>query len=414
MRTKANKIAFLFSGGGAHYVGMANRVVSECPDLVKFNLLESCTNGPIEKLSEMEVSQPAIFVVNIAAHHAFKKKFGWFPSFMAGHSLGEYSALVCSGALSFEDGLSLVVKRGQILGEVGKQKNLFMAAVRGIDAVQLQAAIAKLNSTHGPIQLSVDNGPKNHVVSGPKPALDQLAQELYFDGVDFALLDINTASHTSYLESGIEEFRTLTQSINYEEETTPVVTNLLGRPLDAKDENRASVLTQHLLQPVLWNKSLRYMQEQGVSHFVELGSGTILTKLGRSTVQGAQFWATDSQDDTKIMQNLDAQLLSSPRAIIKECARVAVSTPNTLPASEEFEMTVKKPMIALKKLCIESREADVIISTKEAKQALQSLKEVLHGKGLSTTEVHAELELIIERTQAEELWVASDLTPIER
>lgn len=392
------KAAILFPGGGSHYTGMAEKLLARQPEarllfdraaeFLGYDLLKLCQEGPAEKLAEMEFSQPAIFVTDVAWYEYFRERFGWYPAFMSGHSLGEYAALVCSGTLSFEDGLRLVQCRGEVLGKAGSELSLGMMAVRGICQEELMALVSA--SAGDAVHIAVENGTESFVLSGTKKALAKAASELYFEGIDCTLLDIPTASHSPYLNDYSHPLRELVKSLTLHPSTCPVVFNIdaSSGPRDRTAFDRLTV--EHLLRPVKWQESIRTMLDHGVTVFIEAGPGNILSRMGNENYPDARFFAMDSETDLEAMELAAHSVTCSPAGLMRACLRSAVTMPGT-GETTATEPGVVESMTELHDMRMQFTENGIKALAGKEERMLELLQLALKGKGLGQSEIGEEL-----------------------
>jgi [acyl-carrier-protein] S-malonyltransferase len=283
-------IAFLFPGQGSQHVGMgqdlyesdsmAHAVFDQADEQLGFALSKLCFEGPLEELTDTINQQPALFVVSVAMLRVMEAR-GWEqPAFVAGHSLGELSALVAAGSLSFADGLKLVRRRGELMKEAGEQEPGAMAAVLALDTAVVKDVCERASAAVGrPIQLANDNCPGQVVISGDAEALEKamaLAEEAGARKV--VKLPITIAAHSALMASASAAFADAVAMTPIAAPSVPIIGNVTARPLTTPDEIRTELEAQ-LTSAVAWTDSMQYLLDQGVDTFVEVGSGDVLLGL---------------------------------------------------------------------------------------------------------------------------------------
>lgn len=282
--------AFLFPGQGSQKVGMGQVLYAQSPAaqklydtadaLLGWPLSQLCFAGPEEKLTVTVNQQPALFVTNLAIWQAMLAD-GWQkPDFVAGHSLGELPALVAAGAIQFEDGLRLVQKRGELMQLAGEFNPGAMAAILALDSQQIVEICTQASKETGlPVQLANDNCPGQVVISGDETALTralELAQEAKARKI--VRLPITIASHSSLMNSIADDFATAVDDTPIQTPTIPIIGNVTAKPLVDIATIQAELKAQ-LTASVQWTDSMRYLLDQGVDTFVEVGPGNVLLGL---------------------------------------------------------------------------------------------------------------------------------------
>ncbi|OPX25978.1 MAG: [acyl-carrier-protein] S-malonyltransferase [Candidatus Cloacimonas sp. 4484_143] len=282
------KIAFIFPGQGAQYVGMAMDFVENDPNLLqvinKFDekngtkLLKIMQEGPEEILKETRFTQPAILFHSIAALQTFQKEFDLKPDFVAGHSLGEFSALVANGVLTLEDAMYLVHKRGIFMIEANEGQEFAMAAIIGPDA-EVVKDVCKQASSEGVVIAANFNTPVQTVISGSKAGVDKACEILKAAGTKRIVpLVVGGAFHSPLIKRAETWLAEEMENIEFSVSEIPVVANVNAKPT-TDTEVIQSNLAKQVTSSVLWVDSVRNMIADGVDTFYEFGPKKVLAGM---------------------------------------------------------------------------------------------------------------------------------------
>ncbi len=293
------KTAFVFPGQGSQYVGMGRDLYDTYPEasalfdkadiILGFPLSKLCFEGPKEELDDTINTQPAIFAMSVACLEALRGRFSANPLFVAGHSLGEYTALVAAGALDFADGLRLVRERGRLMKEAGERNPGGMAAVLGLEAEAL-AEICQMASqeTGGVVQVANCNSRGQVVISGHKEALGRAMELARERGAMRVIpLAVSIASHSPLMRPAAQAFASIVAQVDFQPPKVPIVANITATPITTVEEIREELVEQ-LTSTVRWVESIQYMIAQGVTTFVEIGPKDVLTGLIRRIDKSVQ------------------------------------------------------------------------------------------------------------------------------
>ena len=296
----AQSTAFLFPGQGSQSVGMGKALGMEFPAaqaiflqadaILGFPLTEIMWNGPETDLNDTVNTQPALFVHSIAAWSAFQSKYpGLLPALMAGHSLGQLSAIAAAGALSFEDGLRLVRRRGELMKRAGEINPGGMAAILGVDIPTLDRVCADASREGETVQVANDNCPGQVVISGHKPALERAILGAKAAGAKRALpLAVSIAAHSPLMNSIQAEWEQAVNAADFSDVRIPVVGNVSAVAVSTAAELRAELIAQ-MQSRVRWTESVKWMASQGTTTFVEVGPGAVLGGLVKRIVEGVSI-----------------------------------------------------------------------------------------------------------------------------
>jgi len=243
--------------------------------------------GAADELNDTVNTQPALFVHSLAAHRAFSHLYPDLkPATLAGHSLGELSALAIAGAFSFEDGLRLVRKRAELMKRAGGLASGGMAAILGVDIPTLDKVCAEASTPEESVQVANDNCPGQVVISGAKLAVERAMAGAKSAGAKRALpLAVSIAAHSSLMAPIQQEWSEAVNAANFSALQIPVIGNVHALPLADEVAARADIIAQ-MQSRVRWTESVRYMVSSGITTFVEIGTGTVLGGLVKRIADG--------------------------------------------------------------------------------------------------------------------------------
>jgi len=293
-------IGFVFPGQGSQYVGMAKKIPSsslkkelftKASDFLGFDLEFLCDNGPIEKLTSTDITQPALFTIS-AIYDTMLKEKHILPDIVAGHSLGEYSALFSAEVLSFEDGLFLVQKRGKLMKEASEKAPGKMLAVIGLPLEMLQDVIEK-SSDQGIIVAANFNSPKQIVLSGAAKAIEKAKIVAKEKGAKIVkILNVSAPFHSPLMQPVVPEMTKFIDAITFNKPVVPIVQNATGTVSETAEAIKEN-LKKQLVSPVLWTRSLNTMQKLGTDRFIEVGPKNVLKGLIRRTLKNVEVETTE-------------------------------------------------------------------------------------------------------------------------
>ena len=297
MKLNLQTTAFIFPGQGSQTIGMgkdlaaqypvAKQTFEEADSILGFALSKLMMEGATDELNDTVNTQPALFVHSLAAYRVFSSLYPDLkPAALAGHSLGELSALAVSGALSFDDGLRLVRKRAELMKRAGEIAPGRMAAILGLDIPTLDKVCAEASSSDEVVQVANDNCPGQVVISGAKLAVERAMIGAKTAGAKRALpLAVSIAAHSTLMAPIQQEWNETVTAAKLSALQLPVIGNVHALPLTDETAARADLIAQ-MQSRVRWTESVNYLVAQGINTFVEVGTGAVLGGLVKRIAGG--------------------------------------------------------------------------------------------------------------------------------
>ena len=302
--------AIIFPGQGSQKAGMASefqgnfKIVKEIfergDEALKFSLSKIILNGSDEDLKKTEITQPAILITSFAIFSVLKKEFNYDFSktkYIAGHSLGEYSALVASESLSLEDGLKLVHERGKLMQAAVPQGEGAMLAVMGLNINELNSLIKKFDNK-GICEIANDNSPGQIILSGDKQTLVAFSNDLKVEKKRSLFLPVSAPFHCTLMKPAAESMKLFLEKANFNIPNIKLISNVTALPVE-NDSNIKDLLYKQIFSQVRWRESVNFMINNNINDFLEIGPGKVLSGLVKRTNDKVLSRSITKIDDIK-------------------------------------------------------------------------------------------------------------------
>jgi len=288
------KTAFIFPGQGSQHVGMGDELISDsrvkplfekAGEVMGFDLRRLMLEGPEEKLNSTENAQPAIFTDSIARYKILVDE-NVIPDSLLGHSLGEFSAVVAGGCITFEQGIRLVKRRGELTGNVNVEGS--MVAVLGVEYSKVEEIV---NELEFPVTVANYNSPKQVVISGKEEDLTRSCKKLRGESAKCIRLDVTGPFHSPFMKDAENELKAYINRYDFSDPKYPVLSGVSGE-FERSGDGLQKLLSQQMTHPVRWVDYVRSLSEFGVDNTVEVGPAATLTKLNKRIdpgIEGKRF-----------------------------------------------------------------------------------------------------------------------------
>jgi [acyl-carrier-protein] S-malonyltransferase len=300
-----SKLAVVFPGQGSQSLGMMNGLIDIKPEInslfdtaseiLSYNILDIITSGPEDKLNQTEITQPALLATAYATWLILKEHSQQTPAVLAGHSLGEYTALLCANVISFEDAIALVAERGRCMQKAVPEGVGAMAAILGLEDKQVINVCADAQD-NDIVSAANFNSPGQIVIAGNKQAVERAIENAKEAGAKRALLlPVSVPSHCLLMKDAATEFKSSLDKVTFNDAEIPVLQNVDATSKSSPEEIKAALLEQ-LYKPVRWVDCVNNMKNSGVTKIIECGPGKVLSGLIKRIDRSFELFSIDDND----------------------------------------------------------------------------------------------------------------------
>lgn len=391
------KKAFFFPGQGSQYIGMgkklcenskiASDIFDEASEALKTDMKKLCFESDNETLRLTKNAQPALVTMAMAMYKACLEEIGIEPNIVAGHSIGEISALTCVGAINFEDAVKIARARGEFMQQAVKVGDGKMCAIRSRDIKRISDVVTSVSTNNEIVTISNYNSNVQTVISGNSGAVDRATAILESDGCKVTPLNVSAPFHSPLMQKASDMLREELLKYTFHDFTIPVISNVDALPYESK-EQIIDRLAHQLVMPVRWTESMVYLKKFMVNYGVELGPGEVLKNMMTTNISDIRIYA---YDDKKDIERLKKCVENSYIPFLSRCLGIAVATKNQNFNNQEYEDGVVVPYSKIEKLSKKVEMEERKASKDEMKQGLEWLMTIMRTKKLADDEQKSRL-----------------------
>jgi [acyl-carrier-protein] S-malonyltransferase len=392
-----NKVAFVFPGQGSQYIGMGKDIFKEfqvareiyniSSEVLGIDLRNIIDNGSAEVISATENTQPIVFTTSIAMLSVFKEMYNLRPYIAAGHSLGEITALTSAGAINFEDAIEIVKNRSLFMKQAESNGSFAMYAIRNLHYKTVEEVCDKFDYQNMVSVISNYNSVDQVVISGHEEALNYLKAELEKKGATSTKLKVSGAFHSPIMKDASIKLKNVLKKYKFNKFEYPVISNVTGN-IYGDSEDIVENLSNQMIMPVQWSKTVRNFEKMGIDTAVEIGGGKVLTNLIKTNSQNIKTYNMEKISDLEKFRNEYKNIDSNKElSLVDRCISISVCTKNNNFNNVEYEKYVineHKKLYELQSL-LQNEERELTDS--EKKETILILSNILKGKNVSKTEI---------------------------
>lgn len=409
-------LALLFPGQGSQYVGMGadfyqefasvRLIFEQASNVLGYDLANLCFNGTIEELTKTEYTQPALLTLSVAIFNVYMEEVGIAPLYLAGHSLGEISALTCAGGIDFTDAVKIVQKRGELMQAALPQDLGAMLSISGINQAEIEAECLNCSTGDQVVVVSNYNSPEQIVISGHKSAVCRVGEKLSQKGALVTFLKVSSAFHSPLMRPAAQKFASELQQYKFKKLKWPVISNVDALPYRDPEEIPVRLVSQ-LEKAVRWQESLNYLQNNGITHAIEIGPKTVLKNLMKRNVPQLITYAYDKPGDRKELKAVFSPGKGENRQtaeVVSRCLAAAVCTRNRNWNAAEYRTGVIEPYRRIRAIYDNLQNESKEVGFGPMQEALELLRLIFTTKKVPIVEQNERFSQIFQSTGTRHLF----------
>lgn len=403
------KKVILFPGQGSQYVGMGKKLCEEykiardtfeeASDVLSRDMKKLCFSSELQELTSTDNAQPAILTASVASYRVLKELSDIKPHYMAGHSLGELSALTCAGSINFTDALIIVSERGRLMSVAGEESKGIMTAIGKVPMDIVQSLCDEMVVTGGNVCISNYNSATQNVISGDKETVVKMEKVLEKMGASVRRLNVSAPFHSSFMKSAADEFENILKNYSYSKPSIDVISNATAELYTGEDV--VEKLTKQIYSPVRWVETMQYLRNKEVRLAIDIGPGKVVRNLFSANNPMIKSLSFDINDDRIALTEL---LKNDPKIpFVSRCMGLAVATKNNCTDLEKYNLGVVEPYKKLQALQNKIEDDNREATFEERKLARELLQTIFDTKAVPETEQKERFERLYLDTETEEI-----------
>lgn len=412
------KRAFVFPGQGAQYVGMGKKICEkysiaketfqEASEALNIDILKLCTESDLGELTLSKNAQPAILTTSVAMYRVFCQEEEIKANILAGHSLGEISALTCAGAIELADAVKIVRKRGEFMQEAVEGIDTKMVAISYREPKKIEELCKKFSTDSEKVAISNYNSRSQLVLSGKSKVVDQVLKELENEQVMSRELKVSAPFHTSYMKPAADKLKEELLKYQFHDLNTPVLSNVTANLYCGK-ESIVDNLYHQVYMPVRWSDCMFYLKKSMVTYGVEMGPGQVLKQLMKANYSDIKFYTYDGEKEIEKIRMVTKQ---GYIPFLSRCLGIACATKNNNWNNNEYEEGVVKPYKEIARMQEQVEKEEREATKEEMEMAIDMLKKMFQTKGTDEKERVQRFKELFYDTGTEKLFSSFDYNNI--